>query len=91
MAPFLTLAYVYEKTGNMTYLPWLDGWAEWALYDLPRTKYGGFQHITYVEDNEQELWDDTLMTTVIPLAKIGKAAQPTAVYRGGEATMFASY
>ncbi|KAJ5590943.1 hypothetical protein N7450_004915 [Penicillium hetheringtonii] len=65
MAPFLTLAYVYEKTGNMTYLPWLDGWAEWALYDLPRTKYGGFQHITYVEDNEQELWDDTLMTTLL--------------------------
>ncbi|KKK12686.1 putative guanine deaminase [Aspergillus rambellii] len=38
MAVFLTLAYVYEKTGN----------------------------------NHQQLWDDTLMMTVMPLAKIGK-------------------
>ncbi|KAF4122888.1 unsaturated rhamnogalacturonyl hydrolase [Geosmithia morbida] len=71
MAVFLTLAYVYEKTGNQTYLPWLDSWAEWAYHDLPRTKHGGFQHITYAEVNEQQLWDDTLMMTVMPLAKIG--------------------
>jgi unsaturated rhamnogalacturonyl hydrolase len=71
MAVFLTLAYVYEKTGNQTYLPWLDSWAEWAYHDLPRTKYGGMQHITYLEVNDQQLWDDTLMMTVMPLAKIG--------------------
>lgn len=28
MAVFLTLAYVYEKTRNVIYLPWLDTWAE---------------------------------------------------------------
>ncbi|KAI0884028.1 glycoside hydrolase family 105 protein [Annulohypoxylon maeteangense] len=72
MAVFLTLAYVYEKTGNQTYLPWLDSWAEWAYHDLERTKYGGMQHITYLEVNDQQLWDDTLMMTVMPLAKIGK-------------------
>ncbi|CRG92606.1 hypothetical protein PISL3812_09669 [Talaromyces islandicus] len=72
MAVFLTLAYVYEKTGNVTYLPWLDTWAEWAMYDLQRTEYGGMQHATYVTDNHQQLWDDTLMMTVLPLAKIGK-------------------
>ncbi|BAE57376.1 unnamed protein product [Aspergillus oryzae] len=72
MSVFLTLAYVYEKTGNLTYLPWLDAWGEWAMYELPRTKYGGMQHITYVAENDQELWDDTLMMTVMPLAKIGK-------------------
>ncbi|PWY93958.1 family 88 putative glycosyl hydrolase [Aspergillus sclerotioniger CBS 115572] len=72
MAVFLTLAYVYEKTGNVTYLPWLDAWAEWAMYELPRTKYGGMQHVTYVTENYQQLWDDTLMMTVMPLAKIGK-------------------
>ena len=72
MAVFLSLAYVYEKTGNRTYLPWLDGWAEWAYHDLERTKYGGMQHITYIEDNYQQLWDDTLMMTVLPLAKIGQ-------------------
>ncbi|RAK96040.1 glycoside hydrolase family 88/105 protein [Aspergillus ibericus CBS 121593] len=72
MAVFLTLAYVYEKTGNVTYLPWLESWAEWAMYELPRTKYGGMQHVTYVTENHQQLWDDTLMMTVMPLAKIGR-------------------
>lgn len=72
MAAFLTLAYVYEKTGNITYLPWLDAWAEWAMHDLPRTRYGGMQHVTYLDENYQQLWDDTLMMTVTPLAKIGK-------------------
>jgi unsaturated rhamnogalacturonyl hydrolase len=72
MAVFLTLAYVYEKTRNVTYLPWLDAWAEWAMHELPRTRYGGMQHMTYLTENYQQLWDDTLMMTVMPLAKIGK-------------------
>lgn len=72
MAPMLTLAYLYEKTGSQTYLPWLDSWADWAMYELPRTQYGGMSHQTYNSLNSQELWDDTLMMTVLPLAKIGK-------------------
>lgn len=71
MSVFLCMARVYEKTGNPVYLPWLDRWAEWAMHDLPRTRFGGMQHITYLETNEQQLWDDTLMMTVLPLAKIG--------------------
>ncbi|KAK4611509.1 Unsaturated rhamnogalacturonyl hydrolase [Fulvia fulva] len=71
MAVFTTLAYLYEKTGEQTYLPWLDSWAEWAMYELPRTEFGGMQHMTYLTDNYNELWDDTLMMTVLPLAKIG--------------------
>lgn len=42
------------------------------MYDLPRTTFGGMQHITYLEENHNQLWDDTLMMTVMPLAKIGK-------------------
>lgn len=72
MSVFLTLACVYEKTRNPTYLPWLEAWAEWAMDGLPRTEYGGMQHITYVKENRQQLWDDTLMMTALPLAKIGK-------------------
>lgn len=72
MAVFLTLAYLYERTGNATYLPWLDAWADWAMHDLPRTRFGGMQHVTYLTENYQQLWDDTLMMTVMPLAKIGK-------------------
>jgi unsaturated rhamnogalacturonyl hydrolase len=71
MAVFLTLACVYERTKNPSYLPWLDSWAEWAYHDLVRTKHGGMQHITYLEENRGQLWDDTLMMTVLPLAKIG--------------------
>lgn len=72
MAPFLTLAYRYEETGNPALLPWLDSWAEWAMYEMPRTEAGGMQHITLAEENHQQMWDDTLMMTVLPLAKIGK-------------------
>lgn len=72
MSPLLTLAYLYERTEEPTYLPWLESWAEWAMYDLARTPFGGMQHVTYASDNTNELWDDTLMITVLPLAKIGK-------------------
>lgn len=74
MSPFLTLAYVYEDdpVANQTYLPWLDTWAEWVMHGLPRTRYGGFQHETYNSFNKNELWDDTLMMSALPLAKIGK-------------------
>lgn len=72
MSVFLTLAYVYEETGNKTYLPWLESWAEWAMYELPRTRHGGMQHITYSHEHRGQLWDDTLVMTVLPLAKIGK-------------------
>jgi unsaturated rhamnogalacturonyl hydrolase len=71
MAPFLTLAYRYEETGDRTLLPWLDSWAEWAMRSMPRTPHGGMQHITLAEENHHQLWDDTLMMTVLPLAKIG--------------------
>lgn len=71
MAVFLTLACVYERTKNPNYIPWLDSWAEWAYRDLERTRFGGMQHVTYVSLHEQQLWDDTLMMTVLPLAKIG--------------------
>lgn len=72
MAIFLTLACVYEKTRNEAYRPLLEVWADWAMYELPRTRFGGMQHTTYLTENEQQLWDDTLMMTVMPLAKIGK-------------------
>ena len=71
MSPFLTLAFLYEDTRNAAYVPWLDTWAEWLMHGLPRTRYGGFQHETYNSFNKDELWDDTLMMSALPLAKIG--------------------
>lgn len=81
MAVFLALANLYEhvetagNTGKpraVGYKPWLDTWSDWAMHDLPRTKYSGFQHATYLGPNTQQLWDDTLMMTVLPLARIGQ-------------------
>lgn len=71
MAPFLTLACRYEETGDRSMLPWLTSWAEWAMTEMPRTPHGGMQHITLAEENHHQLWDDTLMMTVLPLTKIG--------------------
>ncbi|HEY0216656.1 MAG TPA: glycoside hydrolase family 88 protein [Cellulomonas sp.] len=71
MAPFLTLACMYEKTRDCTLLPWLDSWGEWAMRAMPRTPHGGMQHLTLAEENHHQLWDDTLMMTVLPLTKIG--------------------
>ncbi len=41
------------------------------MNDMPRTKEDGLQHMTYGPENKNQLWDDTLMMTVLPLAKIG--------------------
>jgi unsaturated rhamnogalacturonyl hydrolase len=71
MSPFLTLAYLYEEFGDKTYLPYLDTWAEWIMRDMPRTEEGGLQHIVFNSENRQQLWDDTLMMSVLPLTKIG--------------------
>lgn len=68
---FLTLACLYEETRRAEYLPYLDRWLDWVYHDMPRTEEGGLQHITYDLENRQQLWDDTLMMTVLPLAKTG--------------------
>ena len=72
MSPFLTLAYRYEETGNAAWRPYLERWAEWVMYEMPRTDNGAMQHIVYNNENHQQMWDDTLMMSVLPLAKIGK-------------------
>jgi len=70
MAPLLTAAFLHDE-GKASYGVHLDSWAEWVYRDMPRTEEGGLQHITYLTDNEQQLWDDTLMMSVLPLTKIG--------------------
>ncbi|MCM3440459.1 beta-galactosidase BglB [Metabacillus halosaccharovorans] len=72
MAPLLTLAFLYEETKDQTFVPYLESWAEWVMYEMPRTKEEGLQHMTYGPENKNQLWDDTLMMTVLPLAKIGR-------------------
>ena len=70
MSPLLTAAYLHAR-GAADYGVHLDAWAEWVMHEMPRTQEGGLQHITYSQENPEQLWDDTLMMSVLPLAKIG--------------------
>ena len=71
MAPFLTLAYLYEETGDRTCCLVSTPGPSGRCARMPRTPHGGMQHIRSAEENHHQLWDDTLMMTVLPLAKIG--------------------
>ena len=73
MAPILTLSYLAELTGRKDYLDVCIEWVEWLMNGgLPRTPEHGFQHKTRNDINEGELWDDTLMMAVMPLASMGR-------------------
>lgn len=71
MVQMLTLADLFEETNNKFYLPYLQQWGEWLYYELPRTERGGFQHVTFGDLNPNEMWDDTLMMSVLALTKLG--------------------
>ena len=42
------------------------------MEEMPRTQEGGIQHQTSDDENDQELWDDTLFMTVLFLANMGR-------------------
>ena len=71
-APYLTLSYLAEYLQSETYLQPCREAAEWIMYEMPRTSEGGIQHMTSDDVNEQELWDDTLVMTVLFLANMGR-------------------
>lgn len=71
VCPFLTLAYRFEDTKDQSLIPYLETWADYVMYQMPRTASGGIQHIVYNSENPQQMWDDTLMMSVMPLTKIG--------------------
>ncbi|WP_068111075.1 beta-galactosidase BglB [Tropicimonas marinistellae] len=72
VAPFLTLANLYEYRPDPTWVPYFEAWAEWVMHEMPRVREGGLQHIVYNSVNDQQMWDDTLMMSVLPLARIGQ-------------------
>ncbi|KAK4050908.1 hypothetical protein OIO90_004884 [Microbotryomycetes sp. JL221] len=73
VSPFLTLANLYEadSQGRRAWKSYIESWSDFLMRRLPRTEEGGFQHIVYNSVNEGQLWDDTLMMSVLPLAKFG--------------------
>ena len=80
--PLLTLAEFGEFDDDGRFEKLCLDWADWLMYSLPRTKEGGFQHVTSangdrqgVRLNENELWIDTLFMTVLFLNKMGQKYQ----------------
>ncbi|KAH7071325.1 glycosyl hydrolase [Paraphoma chrysanthemicola] len=71
MSVFSTLANLYNTTRDPRWVPYLEEWGSWCMYNLTRTTDGGMQHVTSAGPNTQQLWIDTLMMAAIPLAKIG--------------------
>lgn len=84
VAPMLTLACLYETTGDAAYLPVIESWIEWIMHEMPRTELGGLQHCTAHSRNHQQLWCDTLFMTCLFLAKAGVALDRPALVEEAE-------
>ena len=68
----LTLAYLYEEVANRTYLPYLDTWAEWVMQICRAQRKTACSTSCSIRKTGSSCRDDTLMMSVLPLAKIGK-------------------
>ncbi|MDR3050508.1 MAG: glycoside hydrolase family 88 protein [Oscillospiraceae bacterium] len=72
VAPMLALTCMYAHADpRPDYLPHIQRWADWVAQEMPRTEFGGLQHITVWNKHYQQLWADTLFMTVLFLAKAG--------------------
>ncbi|MBQ3911373.1 MAG: glycoside hydrolase family 88 protein [Lachnospiraceae bacterium] len=72
VCPLLTMAFLHEKRPDDRYRAIMDEWAEWIMHDMKRTEEGGIQHEHAELENDQQLWDDTLIMTVLFLTKYGR-------------------
>lgn len=72
-AAMRTLAEIYQREGKDDDRTLLEEWANWVMDEAPRTEGTGLQHCTYEGPNEGEMWVDTVVMTVLPLARIGSA------------------
>lgn len=77
--PLLTLADLNTQYNDPEFEALCVDWAKWLMECIPRTREGGFQHVTSangdrqgVRLNESEMWIDTLFMTVLFLNKMGQ-------------------
>lgn len=77
--PLLTLVELNEEYHDPEFEALCVDWAKWLMECIPRTREGGFQHVTSangdrqgVRLNESEMWIDTLFMTVLFLNKMGQ-------------------
>lgn len=83
-APYLTMSYVAEYTGEAKYMEPCIAAAKEIMTHFPRTEEGGFQHKTSDTLNEQELWDDTLYMLVLFLANMGRILKDESMKKEAE-------
>lgn len=76
--PLLTLVSLNDYYNDPEFEALCLDWARWLMDCIPRTKEGGFQHVTSangdrqgVRLNENEMWIDTLFMTVLFLNRMG--------------------
>lgn len=72
MAPYLAMSNLAEYLHREDYMQPCREAARWIMEEMPRTQEGGIQHQTSDDENDQELWDDTLFMTVLFLANMGR-------------------
>ena len=77
--PLLTLCELNEIYHAPEFEALCLDWAKWLMECIPRTREGGFQHVTSangdrqgVRLNESEMWIDTLFMTVLFLNRMGQ-------------------
>lgn len=77
--PLLTLCELNEIYHDPEFEALCLDWAKWLMECIPRTREGGFQHVTSangdrqgVRLNESEMWIDTLFMTVLFLNRMGQ-------------------
>lgn len=75
--PLLTLCELNEIYHDPEFEALCLDWAKWLMECIPRTREGGFQHVTSangdrqgVRLNESEMWIDTLFMTVLFLNRM---------------------
>jgi unsaturated rhamnogalacturonyl hydrolase len=80
--PLLTLCELNDDYKNQKFEKLCVDWANWLVDCIPRTREGGFQHVTSangdrmgVRLNESEMWIDTIFMTVLFLNKMGQKYQ----------------
>ena len=72
VAPLLPMAFLHEIRPRPVYESIMREWSEWIMHDMKRTQEGGIQHRHAELENNEELWDDTLLMTVLFLTKASK-------------------
>ena len=70
-SPMIVLALLAGEYQRPDLLQIVSVWADTLLYDLPKTKEGGLQHVVKEQANTGQLWDDTLFMTCLFLGVAG--------------------